>query len=325
MEEHSIIYKDLSTNDVLGKETYQGISEITFPDIDFRNHPITITKKFSGNNCHRWIVKNIEHTDEDIVMLLSPRENSSDEEFLRKTYKNHTNILSNLTTGTFVEVDFGYIYSTKKLNGNFGSIKKYPDLVNDGEMHKRRLCIVVKACSDHVQVVPVSSQEQNMSNQSISLISHDSLKDLVEYNKRDRNSYSLAHMIEAVSLNRVLPPKSRNKDGVYRNNKYSKRLTKPDFRKFNISLAYGVSLIDYVSMKEQYSKSYEENKSLKNALVEKTDLVDNLSKENIDLYEKLKMHEAMKYLLEDTYKNLGLDISDITNHLKETQEILNID
>ncbi|MBE0362123.1 hypothetical protein PULV_a3922 [Pseudoalteromonas ulvae UL12] len=36
----------------------------------------------------------------------------------------------------------------------------------------------------------------------------------------------------------------------------------------------------------------------------------------------MKIHEAMKYLLEDTYKNFGLDISDTTNKLKEKQLLL---
>ena len=188
MDEIIITYKDLHSQEELGRETYEGVTEVTFPDVSYRNHPITITKMFKDQPCHRWIVKELEHKGTEIALHLEPRDNSSDEEFLRKTYLNHTNILKNLTIGTFVEVDFGYIHSTKKVDGKLGSIKRYPDLANEGEMHKRRLCIVVKAMPDYIQVVPISSQEQSLTDPSICLISHDSLKDLVNYNREDKQS-----------------------------------------------------------------------------------------------------------------------------------------
>lgn len=322
VEDILIIYKDFQSNNELGREIYQGLTEVTFPDVNFRNHPITITKMFSNQSYHRWIVKNVTHSSTVTTILLSSRDNSSDEEFLRKTYLNHSNILSNLTIGTFVEVDFGYIHSTKKSNGNLGSIKRYPDLANDGEMHKRRLCVVVKACSDHVQVVPISSQEQILSDQSICLISHDSLHDLVNYNQPNRNSYSLAHMVEAVSLNRVLPPKSRNKDGVYRNNRYLKRLNKTDLKIFITSLAFGVALTDFTKIKAQNSKNFIENKQLKQELETQTTELEALKVKFEELTSKLTQHEATKYLLEDTYKNLGRDIGDIPKEIKELHEIL---
>jgi len=40
------------------------------------------------------------------------------------------------------------------------------------------------------------------------------------------------------------------------------------------------------------------------------------------LTSKLRQHEATKYLLEDTYKNLGRDIGDIPKEIKELHEIL---
>jgi len=322
MEAISIIYKDLESDDLLGQETHQGISEVLFPDIDFYKNPITITKQFADKAYHRWIVKKVEHKEKSIIIFLSPRTSCADEEFLRKTYKNHSNVLSNLTIGTFVEVDFGYILSTKKLSGNFGSIKRYPDLVNNGEMHKRRLCIVVKACSDHVQVIPISSQPQNTLNKSICLISHDSLKDLVDYNKPQIDSYSLCHMVEAVSLNRVLPPKSKNRGGVYRNNKYIKRLNKTDLKKLNLSLASGVSLIDYVKVKEQNTINYKEKIELNKKIQINNDSIEELTRNNIELKKQLETYEAMKYLLEDFYNGLGKTPSDVQSDIKEIQAIL---
>ena len=316
VEDILIIYREIQSHNELGREIYQGLTEVTFPDVNFRNHPITITKMFSNQPYHRWIAENVQHSQNQIVIFLSPRESSSDEEFLRKTYLNHTNILKNLTIGTFVEVDFGYIHSTKKLDGNLGSIKRYPDFANEGEMHKRRLCIVVKASPNYIQVVPISSQDQNISDPSICLISHDSLKVLINYNREDKQSYSLAHMVEAVSLARVLPPKSKNNDGVYRNNSYNKRLTKVDLKKFIKTLAFGVSLTDYTKVKDQNSKNYVENQKLKQE-------VDALSDEVNVLSRKLKNHEATKYLLEDTFRSYGLDLSAIPSKIKELQEILN--
>jgi uncharacterized protein YifN (PemK superfamily) len=315
MDEIIITYKDLHSQEELGRETYEGVTEVTFPDVSYRNHPITITKMFKDQPCHRWIVKELEHKGTEIALHLEPRDNSSDEEFLRKTYLNHTNILKNLTIGTFVEVDFGYIHSTKKVDGKLGSIKRYPDLANEGEMHKRRLCIVVKAMPDYIQVVPISSQEQSLTDPSICLISHDSLKDLVNYNREDKQSFSLAHMVEAVSLNRVLPPKSKNNDGLYRNNAYNKRLTKTDLRKFIKSLAFGVSLNDYTKVKEENSKNFLENQQLKQELEE-------LKVKVADLTSSVRTHEATMCLLEDTYNSFGMDTSLIPSKVEELHEIL---
>jgi len=315
VEEIRIIYIEQNSQNELGRETYKGLTEVTFPDINYRNHPITITKMFKDQPSHRWIVKELEHKSNEIVVQLEPRTTSNDEEFLRKTYLNHTNALKNLTTGTLVEVDFGYIQSTRKLDGNLGSIKRYPDLANEGEMHKRRLCIVVRAVPDYIQVVPISSQEQNLTDPSICLISHDSLKDLVEYNRPDKQSYSLAHMVEAVSLNRVLPPKSKNKGAVYRNNAYNKRINKTDLRKFIKSLAAGVSLNDYTKIKEQNSKNFLENKQLKQELEE-------LKAQMAELSANAQKYEASRYLLEDIYENYGMDATEIPSKIEEFQAIL---
>lgn len=315
MEEITIIYKELHSQTELGRETYKGLTEITFPDINYRQHPITITKMFKDQPCHRWIVKVLEHNNTEIVIQLESRAYSSDEEFLRKTYLNHTNVLKNLSTGTFVEVDFGYIHSTRKLNGQLGSIKRYPDLANEGEMHKRRLCIVVRAVPDYIQVVPISSQEQNLADPSICLISHDSLKDLVNYNREDKQSFSLAHMVEAVSLNRVLPPKSKNKDGVYRNNSYNKRLNSADRKQFIKSLAAGVSLNDYAKIKEENSKNYVENQQLKQEL-------EALKAQVAELSSIAQKHEATMCELEEMYENCGMDKSAIPPKIEEWREIL---
>ena len=65
MEDILIVYKEFQSNNELGRERYQGLTEVTFPDISFRNHPITITKMFSNQSYHRWIVKNITHEEEE--------------------------------------------------------------------------------------------------------------------------------------------------------------------------------------------------------------------------------------------------------------------
>ena len=122
-------------------------------------------------------------------------------------------------------------------------------------------------------------------------------------------------MVEAVSLNRVLPPKSKNNDGLYRNNAYNKRLTKTDLRKFIKSLAFGVSLNDYTKVKEENSKNFLENQQLKQELEE-------LKVKVADLTSSVRTHEATMCLLEDTYNSFGMDTSLIPSKVEELHEIL---
>ncbi|WP_421315990.1 hypothetical protein [Aeromonas veronii] len=71
---------------VLGEESSSGISEVLYPDADFSDHVMTITKKFDKSAIYRWEVTGVIHASlTDTIVMLCPREQTQDEEYLLKT------------------------------------------------------------------------------------------------------------------------------------------------------------------------------------------------------------------------------------------------
>ncbi|WP_155858670.1 hypothetical protein [Acinetobacter sp. BMW17] len=100
---------------------------------------------------------------------------SIDEEFLTKTLKDnkargHGGINQLLHKGKIVEVEFGHYHNVFKIakNKKLGTNKRYKSTVQNGEMHKRRLAIVVKVQPNNmVQVVPITSKEPQSENDQL--------------------------------------------------------------------------------------------------------------------------------------------------------------
>lgn len=187
-------------NTLLGTEAYQSITEITLPLPDEDGHKITLTRFFSGQASHRWLVERVQHSDEQVDLFLTPRTECADEIFLAKTYSAKRTVAARITKGTLVEVEYGFIQSTKRLTGKISSIKRYPDLVQNGEMHKRRLAIVVNSRLPTLQVIPVTSVHPNSGDKTIFELSEGSLSNLVHYNNPAIRSFGLGSMIQTVSL-----------------------------------------------------------------------------------------------------------------------------
>lgn len=250
---------------LLGAENSSNITEKLIPNSG--GHDITITKFFTGRQYHRWLVKNVVNTSNyQTDIYLEPRCNSSKEEFLSKTYLRKPGILTRLRIGSLVEVDFGYIPKIKKINGDIRSNKRYPDGILNGELHKRRLGIVVKAANKQVQVVPVTSQPPKSSgNAAIREISRNSLANLIDYNDPAKQSFALCHMIKAVSLNRILPPKEikQNAYTAYRDISYTLRLNNDDLKQVRQGLAHSVGFHDYFELKDKVGEYYSQIEGLK--------------------------------------------------------------
>ncbi|WP_417526349.1 type II toxin-antitoxin system PemK/MazF family toxin [Marinomonas shanghaiensis] len=316
---------------LLGKEISTGITEITYPDSEYFLNPITITRRFEGRIPHRWKVDSIvKLSNETLRINVTPRSTKIVEEFLRQTYKKNKTIISRLIRGTLVEVDFGYIHSSRSSNGTSKSTKRYPDHIQEGEMHKRRLAIVIKASPNRVQVVPISSKNQDLSNVSVFQLDLDSTKELADYNSEAKDSFAICDMIETVSLSRILPPVSRVKGGasLTRNTKYPYKLSGVDMKKLTNSLASSIGLKDYQSNQQKLKDLFQDNRALKERVCSLEDAYSKQQKENASLIDDLKHLEAMKLCLEDFYQSINSnkslqEIQDlISNELASYQDIL---
>ncbi len=250
-----ITYFD-STNGqaVLGYEETSSISELPYPAADRSHHFLTITKVFDGQNCHRWKVCRVAHiNNSELEITLEPRYGSRNEVFLQKTIKDHgVRSLLPLRKGALVEVDFGFIYSVKKASGHIGTCKRYVDQPSKGEMHKRRLAIVVKATRERIQVVPITSQTPIQADVHTSFqLEGATLSDLVSYNDTAKRSFAIAGMIQSVSPTRVLPPMTINNRGYRkRDTRYPYRLSPEELLEFERCLANAVGLSSLLQLKE---------------------------------------------------------------------------
>jgi uncharacterized protein YifN (PemK superfamily) len=316
-----ITYRLNGDKSILGSETLSKIDEAAFPDPNYFKNPITITKKFSSHDGYRWLVKSVQHpSKKEILIDLEERSSSIKEIFLSQTYKNNASVISNLQKGVLVEVEHGYYLSIKKINGDIKSSKRYPDLRQPGEMHKRRLAIVVSATNKFIQVVPITSQAPLDNNdKSIFKISPGSLIDLMDYNQPGKQSFALGSMIQSVSLSRILPPLAKSKSGKTvlseRSVGYPHRLIGSDKKLLDNALSIAVKLSDYNENKKKLSEEFAKNKKkddeinlLMSQLAERESEIKILTKES-------KRHEAIMIIIEDQYRHLHVNKS--ASELKE--------
>lgn len=209
--------------------------------------------------------------------------------------------------GTLVEVEFGYIHSVKKENGDTKSNKRYPDQAKHGEMHKRRLAIVIKAHSGRVQVIPVTSRTPSGKDHATSFeLSQESVSRLVDYNDPSKHSFALCGMIQTVSPARILPPKSfdRHRHHVKRNSNYPHKLSTPDMKLLEAALASAVGMGDYIQTRSERNTLKARQASLdadvQNLLINKSFLEGEVHR----LTSELRSYRACKGVLLAMYEQL---------------------
>lgn len=296
---------------LLGIETYEGINEKLIPNYDEVGHKVSITKFFDGYEDHRWLVQNLVHiSDTETAIYLEKWKSHRLEEFLSQTRKSNRSVISKLQFGTLVEVEFGFIPNVKKLNGSIRTNKRYPDTVHKGEIHKRRLSVVVKADSGRVQVVPITSiPPDSPGDLSICQISNASLADLIGYNNPDKSSYAICRMIKTVALTRVLPPLSRQArtKSPFRDNRYSKKLNRPDITAFRQALSHAVGMTDYYDLRKKVSEYFKE---LEIVRPHNEKLVAQLEIHKADYETMTKRYDALLEILTDWRMGVSGDTPD---------------
>ncbi|HHA1945019.1 type II toxin-antitoxin system PemK/MazF family toxin [Enterobacter hormaechei] len=299
-----------SDGTLLGTETYESITEVTLPIPSEGGHPITLTRFFSGHESHRWLVERVEHsTLGQADLYLTPRAECKNEVFLAKTYSSKRTIASRITKGTLVEVEYGFIQSTKRLTGKISSIKRYPDLVQHGEMHKRRLAIVVSSRLPSLQVIPVTSVHPNTGDKAIFELSPDSLSNLVNYNNPTKRSFGLGNMIQTVSLRRVLPPMTLQEGRCYRDVGYTHRLNRADMKALETAITTAVGYNDYQSIRDERNQLRLEVRQLQES---RTQMAEELAthRDNQIENERLSLRcHALEERMIDWYRSMNGSLS----------------
>ncbi|MBI6338430.1 MULTISPECIES: type II toxin-antitoxin system PemK/MazF family toxin [Proteus] len=242
------------TEILLGHVILNGINEIITPlfrdNIDKENfYPVFITKSFIGRKEHRWEIKSskIQTLSENNIIIniwLSPR-NVSDDIYLSQTLKNknYKSAKSILYLGKIIIVEFGHIFSCVTLDASIKTNKRYPDNIQQGEMHKRRPAIVVKADDRGVKVIPLTSKKPHdlAVNSSIFKLSDESIKNIGDLAKKE--TYALCDMIQTICVTRILPPlfKLNTRKRYYRHEDYRASICRNDRKLLDKGLLSSIS------------------------------------------------------------------------------------
>lgn len=270
----SVQYFNNDNNTLLGSEQLTGITELLLPIPEEGSHPITLTRFFEGQASHRWQILRVEHpSNTEINLYLIPRNECRDEIFLSQTYSSNRPIASRIQKGTLVEVEYGYVQRTKKHTGRLGSNKRYPDGIQNKEMHKRRLAIVVNTKFPVLQVIPVTSVRQAPGNNAIFELSEDSLHALSHYNNPNLRSFALAHMVQSISIQRVLPPQGWSGQGrnrrLQRHTNYPHKLCNTDLKMLEAAMTSAVGYGDYQDLRDERNRLRQEKAELSGQLAAK--------------------------------------------------------
>ena len=248
------------TRTLLGSEAFDGIAEAMLPGLSAK-FKVFSTKKFSGNPNHHWFVADIEKTAATATtphlfdVVLEKPYVAAPIEYLNETLrKSGRSLETTLYWGRLVEVDYGFMPSIGRDDGTQVNNDSYFDTIQSGEMHKRRLCIVVKARDGRLQVVPISSDPPSASDKTAFEVDPAALADLVRYGTSGKASYAIGSMIETASTRRVMPPETSYRRGKLRqgrNTAYSHGLGGGDKQKLREALLHVVGVTDYPEVKQR--------------------------------------------------------------------------
>ncbi|WGS50157.1 type II toxin-antitoxin system PemK/MazF family toxin [Paraburkholderia sp. D15] len=250
------------TPQLRGRESFEDIEEALIPSSE--TFKVFCVKKFAGTNNYRWHVESVVCTSApgdptaSYKVELSELNQRVPEVYLEQTLRNTGAAVNRvLWTGTLVEVDYGFIQSVGGHDGVVRTNERYSDTLQQGEMHKRRLAVVVNVSGGRVKVAPVTSNPQAGQDKTCFELDPTTLSKLSFYGSSGKQSWVLCSMLETVSVSRILPPMSkflvrgRERDG--RNVHYTQKLNANELKLLESALLHAIGITDYSSLKDELS------------------------------------------------------------------------
>jgi len=149
-----------------------------------------------------------------------------------------------LWRGKLVEVDFGHYASFVTTVATRGRVGVNPDHLLRGEMHKRRLAVVVSVGRSLVQVVPVTSIVPAEADKTAFELSNETLSKLHFYGGSKKRSFVLGGMVMSVSVDRILAPEVTRTGGAAVRN-YRVVINRRELHALSAALAHATGISDY--------------------------------------------------------------------------------
>lgn len=272
---------------ILGTEIYDEVEESLLPKNPAPDKPVFMTKKFVGHIEYRWQVKAVVVVQCNPVVfevILGRSAQLAKSYYLPEILRGKT-IMSVLQKYALVEVEFGHAPSVGKSDGDIKSNKRYVDTVQDGNMPKRRLAIVLRATSKRpsgaiVQVVPISSVAPHSGDRTAIEVTS-SLTRMAHYNKK---SWAICGMVESIAAGRIIAPMVDWGKKQMRDTGFSTKLDAGLRPGFEAALLYG---LDRANVNAQLTNSVTASTQLaaQNAI---------LANENLQLKKQLAVLTALQ-------------------------------
>lgn len=243
----------------LGQASYDGIVELLLPHKSRYDH-LYLTIQFLGNQTQRWRVESVSISSGSantpaVCNINLKKRNGPVETYLNTTLSGGEKIGPLLQFGTMVEVDYGFIPAIAKHDSNSLLSNTNTDALLSGELHKRRLALVVRASKETVQVVPVTSDAPDPGDKTCFEIDPNSLKNLSRYSTSGKRSWALCGMVDSVSPSRILPPETFSpKGGTGRLATYRERLPKQERVFMRGSLAHLAGITNFEELRDAYKE-----------------------------------------------------------------------
>jgi uncharacterized protein YifN (PemK superfamily) len=292
-----INYFDTDGNS-LGKACYSDFNEILVPSFkeDYNNH---LVLKFSNHQSYCWkILKCVIDNNQVHITIESVVNNPKS---IQKIAKDNSSTPKKfLSEFSLVEVEFGFHSSVLQKDAGTKPNDIYSNALLNGEIHKKRPCIVLKTFEKVTQVIPLTSKWQSFVAGVDIVINMNSINDISH--KYHVPTFALIDMIQTVSYDRVFPP--RAVDGKFHNK------------------TYHIAAGDKDNLKAALASLY--NAGIQSKISNLTDGLSKLNKEKFRLIEVNKTIIAEKKFLETQIFKLGKSFGlngDITSIIEGLSEI----
>jgi uncharacterized protein YifN (PemK superfamily) len=197
----------------LGRITHENIDEILIPAFKEDKHDMFIKRVFKSHpEINTWQIQSMVIDNLDVYLKLRPIPNQrSFKEFTKSQNKIAEQILKKYS---IIEVDFGFYSAILDSHGNKLIQEQNTHVILKGEIHKRRPCLVLKVKRNTIQVIPLSTSDDNQNDAKCVKLASLPTQLIDRYHKKP--CYALLNMIQTISSARAYPPQYRQVQSIHR-------------------------------------------------------------------------------------------------------------
>lgn len=297
-----VIFNDTGGNQ-LGSAEYKDISEVLIPSYGGSYNYYVKNKFISNPAVETWKLIDLNVTHNQAILTLEEVTGAPDsvQKFFQSQNKSPFDVLPEFG---IVEVDFGFYSDLIDLSGGIQKNYFQTATLMNGEIHKKRPCILLKRNSRTAQVIPLTTSASRTEKNIDVQINLGTIPGLnVRYS---RPTYTLIEMIQTVSYERVFPPKSALGKYEHRYTRY--KLSAPD----RALVKEAISNLFNRALKIQLETTIKDNQKLSH---EKFRLIESNKETKSDLKAKIDKYENLLVKL-GKFVNIGDEIETITSEIE---------